>query len=243
MISRADIQGHWVRHWIKAPGFKDHTTRVHWMQVGLEYADVRVPLDRPAVPGCLADLSADALLRLAAAEGFAGHVTLGGTHCTWHREINWHGVPDAIDVGDISFDAEGRMIEAGVLAEYAELWENRGAGEGQAMRFNGAGYAGFLMTRGDRFVLGIGAPEKPATGALIDALRAGHIPTDIATLFDGIHAVGHWSGSTATADLATQSMTEGRVVVTLQGDAVTWHRIGFDGQADTVEMTLETVVA
>ena len=131
MISPADIQGHWVRQWIKAPGFEDHTTRVHWKQVGLNYADLRIPRARPDLTGAaaLSDLPAAALLDLAQAEGFAGQVTLSGDHCTWHREINWHGPSEAQDVGAIRFDDDGQMIETGVHADYAELWQpNPGAG-------------------------------------------------------------------------------------------------------------------
>ena len=78
MIRPGDVQGHWVRTWIKAPGFEDHTTRVHWMQAGLDYADVRIPLERPDTrsAACLADLPAAVLRDLARAEGFSGHVTL-----------------------------------------------------------------------------------------------------------------------------------------------------------------------
>ena len=124
MITQADIQGHWVRNWIKAPGFEDHSTRVHWMQAGGLYADIRIPADRPDLSGAssLSALSPDHLLSLGQAEGFAGHVTLDGDHCTWEREINFHGTPDSLDVGAIHFDAQGSMIETGVHADYSELW-------------------------------------------------------------------------------------------------------------------------
>lgn len=245
MITCADIQGHWVRHWIKAPGFEDHTTRVHWMQVGNAYADVRIPHKRPDIStyDCLADLSAPDLAVLAQAEGFAGDVTLDGSQCTWHRRINWHGVPDAPDVGDISFDAKGRMIEAGVLADYTELWAQNGAGPARTLRFSGGGYEGYLMSWGESFVLGIGRPDKAATRPLVEALQAGTVAQGIATLFDGVHAKGHWSGNAAIADLATQPFAEGQTIVTARDEGLTWHRIGFDGDASEVEMTWTPVAA
>lgn len=239
MISLSQLQGHWVRHWIKAPGFEDHKTRVHWMQVGMAYADVRIPHERPSVSThrCLADLSARDLAVLAQAEGFAGDIALEGSHCTWHRRINWHGHPDAPDVGDIRFDAEGRMIEAGVLAEYTELWERTGAGAPRALRFCGGRYEGYLMSLGKTCVLGIGRPDKPTTKPLVAALQTGEVPHDIATLFDGVHAIGHWSGNAAIADLATQPFAEGQRIVTTRDEGVTWHRIAFDGQTSDFEMT------
>ncbi|MDF1728619.1 MAG: hypothetical protein P1U53_12810, partial [Sulfitobacter sp.] len=109
MITQGDLQGHWRRDWIKAPGFEDHTTRVHWLQAGALFADLRIPLERPDISGhaALADLSSAALRRLMQAEGFAGHITVDKSKCTWHREINWHGVPGQADVGLMSFDETG----------------------------------------------------------------------------------------------------------------------------------------
>ena len=40
MITLADVQGHWRRDWLKAPGFSDTTTHVHWMQCGTLFADM-----------------------------------------------------------------------------------------------------------------------------------------------------------------------------------------------------------
>ncbi|WP_095590614.1 hypothetical protein [Actibacterium ureilyticum] len=231
MIAQSDIQGHWVRDWIKAPGFQDHDTRVHWIQVGADYADIRIPADRPDLrdAGALADLPASALTVLARAQGFAGRITLQGAHCTWQREINWHGTPDAPDVGAISFDAQGRMIEAGVHEDYTERWVRHTAPDPRYLRFAGHGYTGRVASIGETAVIGIGRIGKPATAPLIAALARGDIPDGIDTLFDGLHALGHWSGDSLIADLATQPFAEGTPVLTVQGDAVIWHEIGFDG--------------
>ncbi|MFK7746219.1 MAG: hypothetical protein AB8B47_14280 [Roseobacter sp.] len=244
MITAADIQGHWERDWIKAPNFEDHTTRVHWAQAGMEYADVRIPVERPNLSGvrCLGDLSTAALLQLAQAEGFAGHVTLEETVCTWHREINWHGVPDAPDVGEISFDDQGRMIENGVHAEYAELWEQRADGPPRVQRFAGQGYAGLLVETGTRIVIGIGRADKPATAPLIEQLASGKMPRGIEMLFDGVHAFGHWEGQKMITDLSTQPFSEGRPLVTLSADVVHWHRIDFVGGASDIVMPIKTSV-
>lgn len=245
MITEDDIQGHWVRDWIKAPDFEDHTTRVHWMQVGSEYADVRIPLERPDLAGAsaLSDLPADALHALTMAEGFSGHVTLRGTHCTWHREINWHGPPDALDVGDISFDADGRIIETGVHADYTELWNRRTGHNTKSLRFHGEGYTGLLAMRGPVAVLGIGRQDKPSTKPMIEALAAGHIPAGVDTLFDGVHALGHQSGNVVIADLATQPFAEGKAVVTMNDEHLLWQRIAFDGTSVQLEMHFDTDAA
>lgn len=245
MITGDSIQGHWVREWIKAPEFEDHTTRVNWIQVGMDYADVRIPLDRPDLQGVsrLDDLPPDVLLQLADAEGFAGHVTLDGALCTWHREINWHGIPENLDIGALSFDATGAMIEEGVQADYAELWHARTAGQGTAFRVAGAGYLGLLVTCGSAFVLGIGRPGTPPTRPLKESLRKGQLPEGMDRLFDGIHAYGVWTGTDAVARLATQPLSENRVVASLTESGVTWRRIGFDGMETDIELAFQTTAA
>lgn len=244
MITDDDIQGHWVREWIKAPGFEDHTTAVHWIQVGADYADIRVPLDRPDLDGanCLAELPAASLSMLAAAEGFAGHTVLEGSRCTWHREINWHGAPEGADIGALSFDSSGSMIEEGVEAEYTELWHPRKTAPGQAVRVAGAGYVGFLLTRGTAFVLGIGRPNAPPMQSVRDELCMGHIPDSTAHLFDGLHAYGHWTGTEAIARLATQPFSEGRIVARRSGTGLIWNAIGFDGSEREIVLSAQEMV-
>lgn len=226
-----DIQGHWSRTWIKAPGFEDHTTRVDWMQSGEIYADVRVPLERPniASKAALSELSADELLLLARAEGFAGSVSLEGKKCTWHRDINWHGQPEGNDIGAISFDAEGRMIEAGVEADYTELWETAGTNQTDAMTFGDDAITGYLVTVGEAFVLGIGQRGAPATGPIIQALQAGEVPPDVGELFANAHAFGVWEGTQAIAQRATNPFYEGHIILSKNADSVTWHSISFNG--------------
>ena len=243
MIGLAALQGHWVRDWIKAPSFEDHTTRVHWMQAGADFADIRVPSERPALgdADCLEGLDAAALLALAQAEGFAGRVTLEDDRCTWHREVNWHGVPDTPDIGAISFDDDGRMIEAGVLAEYTELWEQRAEGEPHALRLSGGDYSGLLVIAGDVGVLGIGRTEKPASQPVLAALKDGAVPLEAATLFDGLHALCRVEAGAVVAVLATNPFVEGQPVLTLAGGAAVWHRTGFDGKRGDVHLKTTTL--
>lgn len=245
MITQDEIQGHWERHWIRAPGFEDSKTRVHWMQAGLDYADVRIPLNRPGLKGvtCLADLPPAALIALAGAEGFAGHVTLEEDTCTWHREINWHGSPHDRDVGEISFDEKGRMVETGVLDEYAELWAQRATGEPEAFRFSNGTYSGVLIIAGQVGVLGIGQASKPATKPLIDALDNGRVAPGTDLLFDGIHALCRVDSGRVVARLATNPLVEEQTILTLLEDAAIWHQVGFDGSQCEIHMPFRKVRA
>lgn len=238
VVTLLDIQGHWQREWIKAPDFEDHTTRVHWMQCGSVYADVRMPLERPDLgkARALADLPAQGLYALSMAEGFAGRVTLEGTRCTWQRDVNWHGTPEASDIGDISFDDQGRMIETGVAAEYTELWAYHDAPDRQAHVFSNGHTLGYLVTSGTDFVLGIGQPDRPATTPIRNALAAGQIPKETQMLFEGLHALGHWDGPDGIAGLATNPFCENKRVVTLTETGLIWHCVDFHGQ--TTQITL-----
>ena len=245
MIHSNDLQGHWVRRWIKAPGCADHDTRVHWMQAGRDYSDVRIPLDRPDLSqaSCLADLPAKALLSLARAEGFAGRISLNGDECTWHHRVNWHGPPITPDVGKISFDGKGRMIEAGVLAEYTELWEQKATTAPKARHFSGDGYTGVLVSSGPIGVLAIGQSGKPSSEPIIEALKGNTIPNGISAFFDGLHALCDVTESDAVARIATQPFTEGSRVLTFRDDRLTWHKTGFDGVPEDITLFPQTVSA
>ncbi|MEM1149126.1 MAG: hypothetical protein AAGI03_01005 [Pseudomonadota bacterium] len=240
MITTEQVQGHWARRWIKAPGFEDHSTRVHWAQVGSLYADVRIPSDRPALGSAtsLAAMPSVALVEFCKAEGFAGTTSLSGDSCTWHREVNFHGAPDGEDVGQISFDENGDMIEAGVLSDYTELWAHSSAPHSTAFRLAGAGFEGILATVGETFVLAIDRPGRAATKPLIEALCSGGL-SGIETLFDGIYAMGVWDGANATAKIATQPFSEGTSILAMKGNHAMWHRIDFAGERSSIPLAVE----
>ena len=243
MITLDQLQGHWIRGWIKAPGFEDRTTRVHWMQCGAAYADVRIPAERPDTSGiaCLADLPAEALAQLAGSEGFAGTVTLEDAHCTWQRDINWHGTPEATDIGHIAFDAQGKMIETGVHADYTELWDNENPDAKSAYALTGEGYAGTLVIIGTRCVLALDTRGRRATGSVVRQLQDATIPPETAQLFNKIYALGTFRDGVVQADLATQPKSEGGVVLTLRDGRATWHRTDFYGSQTDVSLTIESL--
>jgi len=129
MMQIADLQGHWRRDWLRAPGLEDRSTCVNWMQCGALYADIRIPRTRPEIRGAtsLADLSCAALLKLMRAEGFAGEIALRSNVCTWARDIDWHGPNDTPDAGRLDFTGEDGMLETGVAADYTEKWSRSGS--------------------------------------------------------------------------------------------------------------------
>lgn len=211
------------------------------MQCGDVYSDVRIPEDRPDVGGitCLAELGVKDLTVLAQAEGFAGRITMEGMRCTWHREINWHGTPEAEDIGDISFRDDGAMIEAGVLADYTELWDGGPSKAMAAATLRMDDKIGFLVTIGTVFVFGIGKTGLPATAELLDRMQAEH-STDLARpLFDGFHAFGHWDGQKGIASLATNPFCEGGIILSQSADGFIWHQTDFDGTTCDLPLSLD----
>lgn len=219
MIAGADLQGHWRRNWLRAPGVEDRTTRVHWLQAGPWCADIRVPADRPGVTAAraLCDMAPADLAVMLGAEGFAGRITLDGDICTWHRDWNWRGFPCPVDAGRLWFDAAGRLIEDGVHAEYREEWERAPAVSLAAEAVEGPGAEGLLIGNADAFLLALGRRGAPARPDLAAALRDGTAMSgDAAPAFASVYILGHWRDGTGIADLSTQPFCEGRPVLSRQ---------------------------
>lgn len=231
MITQRRLQGHWQRDWIKAPGFEDATTRVHWLQAGALFADLRIPVDRPDITGlsCLADLDAPALRMLMNAEGFAGDITVEDSNCTWHRRINWHGVPAQSDIGLMSFDHAGGLIEDGVLAEYRELWQAVPQHPLRSAKVTCGEMRGVLIENDAVFALGIGADPSGTTQDLITALdRDTAENTELHQHFSSVYMLGRWDGVRGIAELSTNPFVEEQVALERK-DGLLWHSIAFDG--------------
>lgn len=214
MIKTADLRGHWRRDWIKAPDFEDTTTRVHWLQAGMLFADLRVPADLPALQGgCLADLDAAALQSLLRIEGFAGEITVAQGQCTWHRTINWQGALARPDVGAMWFDGDV-LIEDGVHADYREAWLKQPTAPLRGHRIAWGGMTGVLVESDDRFLLGIGlAPmDRP-----------------VRDTFTSFYALGTWDGARGIAELATDPFAMGKPVLDRANDSFVWHAPLFTG--------------
>ncbi|MEM9552127.1 MAG: hypothetical protein AAGA05_13190 [Pseudomonadota bacterium] len=231
MITVGDLQGHWCRDWIKAPGLEDHDTRVHWLQAGALFVDIRVPSERPELSerACLADLSPEELVKVMQAEGFAGRISVSEDRCTWHRDVNWHGEQSGADIGAMSFRADGMLIEDGVLAEHRELWRPMPGAGLRGRRITCAGQTGVLIESETVFLLGFGSAASSSSAALIKALETGKAErAALAAHFASTYCLGHWNGSDGVADLSTNPFDEGRVVLTRGADLI-WRGASFNG--------------
>ncbi len=208
----AELTGHWRRVWLRAPGVEDTATRVHWMQAPGGYVDVRLPAWRPEVPG--GDLSAlppGALLALARAEGFAGTIDVADGVCTWARAINWHGRPEGVDAGRLSWLAADEILETGINADYAERWRRQPGGAPAARVFAHARAEAHVVWDARGFAFGIGARDAPARRPVLDALGRGETPQDgLAALFESHFGLGVWSEGQGVVTLATHPGLEGR---------------------------------
>ncbi|MEM7710402.1 MAG: hypothetical protein AAF264_06565 [Pseudomonadota bacterium] len=246
MIVAGDLQGHWRRAWLKAPGLDDHDTAVHWMQAGKGYADIRIPASRPDTGGAraLADLAPNILRDLMRAEGFAGEIVVDKDVCTWARHINWHGATDSVDAGLLTFHEDGALGEAGVHADYEELWHRSVEGPTEAMRLRcGDGRLGVLVSVGTRFVFGIGDPAAPSSAVVADALDRGTRPDALAAFFRGVFVLGRWRQGVGLADLSTNPLLEGRHVLTRTNRGAIWHDVDFFGRSHDRPLDIQDAVA
>uniref|UniRef100_E6PK33 Uncharacterized protein n=1 Tax=mine drainage metagenome TaxID=410659 RepID=E6PK33_9ZZZZ len=129
-------QGLWRRTLLTAPGLRDDTTLVLWLQTAQWHADLRIPADRPPCKGrtSLHDCSRDELLGLLRQEGFAGITQVQGDTCEWLRQLDYRPTGRR-DLGSMAFSPACDAIdEVGIEADYAERWEREPQGSGtQAM--------------------------------------------------------------------------------------------------------------
>lgn len=204
------------------------------MQAGALFADLRIPLARPDLTdrSCLGDLSQPALASLLAAEGFAGHITVLDDRCTWHRTINWHGVPGRPDTGLMSFDTAGFLIEDGVHAQYRELWQPVQTAPLRGTAVRCGEMTGVLIENDDVFIFGIGHLPVGTTQTLIADLQNGSARAgDLHRVFDSVYVTGTWDGPLGMAHLSTNPFQEGAVALERKGGLV-WHALAFDGTAE-----------
>lgn len=239
MISENDVQGHWRRLWLRTRDHEDTITRVHWLQSGGLFADIRIPLERPNLGDaeCLADLSTEALTALLDAEGFAGSTRVQDSICTWARHINWHGESDDIDAGRLSFDASGDLIEEGIHADYAERWTREDELPNAARMLERGERRGFLVTVGERFVFALGRPDAPSSRSLIETLAKEERPDDaLGSFFDCVYCLGRWESAAGHVELSTNPFLEGQIVLRKGESQVTFFHQGYSGARETVRL-------
>ena len=171
-----DHRGLWRREVITAPGFRDETTRVLWLQTRTWYVDLRVPADRPAARGGdgFAAYDEAELMALARIQGFAGELAARDGVCLWRRDLDHqpaNGPPDearcAVE-GDL-------MVEDGLHADYQEIWrrEPDSAEPLAAFRLDGGQSAGLLVVGGRRMMEFVARPgPAPVGAALVELVGA-----------------------------------------------------------------------
>jgi hypothetical protein len=139
----AELMGLWRRELLTAPGFRDDTTRVTWLQALHWYVDMRVPADRlNAGAGGFSDCDDAMLLDLARTRGGAGLFAAADGLCAWSRDMG-HQPP-----GPLPDEARYRverdvMIEDGIHDDYQETWRREPDSQGPFAAFQ-------LVDAGDR---------------------------------------------------------------------------------------------
>lgn len=223
MIDAHALEGRWQRGWIEIGLERDAETQVHWWQCGPHFVDVRVPADLPDVGGvaALSDLDPATLLPFLRAEGFAGRIELAENTCVWNRWINWHGVPERADIGVLSYDHRGDLVEDAPDGSYRELWQHMTGAPLMAQLFDLGDRSGILLTSGEDFLVGYGPAPCGSSAALVAALGRGEWPEEaVAAHFASEYALGRWEGSEGIATLSTHPLRAGSAVLERRGGSV-----------------------
>jgi hypothetical protein len=174
----AAYTGLWQRSAIRrSNGETDLTTLVLWFQSQRFHIDLRIPQARPVLrdAGALARLDAAALAQFEAQTAFAGVTVVEAALCSWHPEIAFPFLSDAVDAGLMTFKGADALHEAGVDGSYDEDWQRLAnapvtgwrlhAADGDALAYvlcDGAWLAYACGRADDRFR--IGAPSWTECG-------------------------------------------------------------------------------
>ncbi len=190
MLAIGDVQGLWRRSLIHWPdGRRDDTTSVNWLQGPNDYADLRIPAQRPDFSGVTAlnDLTREQMLFLASQEGFAGRLSFNGQFFEWQRLIDYQPKSAMADAGRLWFE-DGRMIEEGRDVPYIEHWHR----DDNDMRLpcgtlrltDQASHAsGFLVRAGSHFMYARDRSSPlPPGGTLLELVSAASLDAMRATI-------------------------------------------------------------
>lgn len=189
MIERHDVSGLWRRSRIDWPdGRTDSETEVFWLQGPRLYADLRLPVGRPAgapVRG-LRDLDRTALRAMARQEGFFGWFDVVDKVARWHRVFDYRPDTGIADCGALAFE-DGILVERGIELPYIEHWE-RDSSPRHAMALSlvtETGIPGCLVVADDAFIYGRGRAVALPAGVTLEQLIDGAGSTNSAQdLFD-----------------------------------------------------------
>jgi hypothetical protein len=175
-----ELTGLWRREVITAPGFRDETTQVLWLQTASWYADIRVPAERPSADGraSLAEFADAELLELARLQGFAGELSVADGVCFWRRDLDHQPLSASPDEGRFTLDGEV-MIEDGIHADYQEIWrrEPQSRAPLAAFRLEGdpVGREGLLVIGGRHLLEFVARPGPAPQGESLRALVEAHL--------------------------------------------------------------------
>ena len=183
------VRGLWRREVITAPGFRDETTQVVWLQTQSWYADLRVAADRPVIPGAqsFAAYGDEDLKAMAKVQGFAGQLTVADGICYWRRDVDYQPPTDSPDEGRYSL-SDDVLVEDGIHAEYQEIWRRAPDSLEPAAAFKLDGEDGRtgVLVIGGRFMIEFvsRAVAPPAAASLVEAVEAALAAGDRATAED-----------------------------------------------------------
>jgi hypothetical protein len=170
----SELMGLWRREVITAPGFRDDTTQVVWLQTARWYADLRVRVDRPGpkiAPGFSAYSDAD-LIALAKVQGFAGELTAADGVCVWRRDLDHQPAGPEPDEARYSLDGD-IMIEDGIHSDYQEIWRRAADSQGPFAAFRLTetdGRSGLLVMAGRHLIEFVARPGAAPDGESLAAL-------------------------------------------------------------------------
>jgi hypothetical protein len=176
------LRGDWTRDWIEVRGARSSRFVVHYLQTPRLFADMRIPIQRPAFPNAtsFANLSDADLATLAQQRGFAGWVSAAADTFTWHHEIDFQPSDGTLDIGRVERVDSAHWYEHALDSSYVESWRSTAPGDTTFLVLRGerAGRLDqMLLVVGDRFLYvrnrSIDLPEAPSLDSLIARTHAG----------------------------------------------------------------------
>jgi hypothetical protein len=130
-VTEGRYGGLWKRETIQIEaGEPRETAVVLWLQVGIHFADLRIPFERAFLPAgqSLANLPLQRLREFAGFSAFVGFIDATADWIRWNRTIDFCPRPGQVDQGRVHWEA-GNLIEIGEFARpdsstgtYKEIW-------------------------------------------------------------------------------------------------------------------------
>jgi len=172
-----EYTGLWRREVITAPAFRDETTQVLWLQTRSWYADLRVPIDRPAAGPGYSGCGPVELEALGKIQGFAGELAVTDGIALWRRDFDRQPPGDLPDEARCAVDGDV-MIEDGLHADYQEIWRRVPGSTGPLAAFGRlgpAGAGGLLVMAGDHLMEFRARSGPPLSGGSLSEMVAARL--------------------------------------------------------------------